>query len=1101
MDARGIPVDAEVTRSISGNMLILGQANLENSRDLYHFLFTCPCLSSPLLGELLCQLIDKPKNDPIYSALTANILDLVAKGSFTSEEDYLLCGKVSVMVVKLWCRLGSELDIPEHEALVKSADNAVKRMLSGSNLAASFALCELLKRKSTEIVAECIGGGAIHHPERIEILLILLDREPASFAPAIIEVLRCLNCIPSSKLDDLLVALKLSDLHNDDEKDFLSSWQHDVLNRLMKDIADNHEVDIAYNLQRFERIIENVRDSSILIDALSIFINKSRVLPKEFKVCFTKLTEATERISISVKGERARKVASLCLLLLSEKVNQSVKSYLRRHGTNKENIEAKAKDVIDSAITLLNSTVDFDLDCLRSDGTESITIAVKVCLRVGLGPVNTEADVLSWRCLKLARSYVSSIQSGKLCGMFSIPGDFSSFVFEMVSTHSNFHNLLRNGTGDLTTRELLDLLLECLKNGRHLTFDKEVWQTLLCTFGCGMSSTDLTLRKIIARYGVLEKEVRMETNLHFCSLWSYLTCHEQVDTSLVTMDQFTWGVTPSTSMPPSDLFLNALEMYRIQATLCNFPIHDSIDPFCVELSKDEELQRNFIKDERYSPGFLLPLALAQLELSMDIDHEAIFVSTGNVNLEAVELAQRYCERGVTALAFMALASNCRRLRHTGLAMLGLLNFLVGSKLALESSTWRSRPQLMMLLDSFRRSMVIFSETKEVTEQCPQLPGLSALFLARASLVLSHPGDELYANINRVFLRIEKDHGAFQDLWRLPSFVALFCSAADDHEKLLEERIFALRLVRDGFLNEMCYKPLHACHGIEMILSSFGNDRMRSPDKHDEFVVLMEALERLVSFGGIRSSDHLFKRLGLLSFWRSLILARSFTRFVQTSKERGVFLSCFRACLNHASSVLSKDDFSLATQGLWPPLLDFFLELIAFDKNYAFSCLSTLSALNGASYDRKYLDPPSDNFNAAAFPTATKLLRVMEELKESSFARILCTMPLSSTDRDADEDYAVIICLGLLRMVVRKDLALECALLRIESLVHYFASLTFDSNEELLVSLLRLRSDVTFDEEMLSLWRKCVSILVSSRPNDVDGHCATAFRKLTLGLIQ
>ncbi|GAX15438.1 hypothetical protein FisN_8Lh261 [Fistulifera solaris] len=1081
MDDRGIQVDAEVTRSLSGNMLELCQTNIENTQDLYQLLFTCPCLSSLLLGELLCQLIDEPKKDPIYSALTANILDLVANGFVKNDKDYLLCGKVSVMVVKLWCSLGSELNIPENKALVKSADNAVKQMLSGSNLAASFALCALLKREPTEVVAECIGGGVVDHPERIEILLTLLDREPASYAPAIVEALRCLKSIPSSKFDDLLVALKISYLHNDDEKEFLLTWQHDFLKRLLKDIADNNEIDIAYHFQRFERILEEVRDSSMLIDALSIFINKCRLSPKEFKLCFTKLTDATERISMLVTGERPREVASLFLLLLTEKVNQSVRSCLRNLGTNKDNIESKAINVIDGTITLLNSTVDFDLDCLRSDGKESINNAVKVCLRVGLRPVNTEADVLSWRCLKLARSYVSSIQSGKLCGMFNIRGDFSSLVFEMASTHSNFHDLLRNGMSDLAKRELLDLLLECLENARHLAYDKEVWQTLLCTFGCGMSSIDLTLRKIVARYGWLEKEV---------------------DTSLVTMDQFTWGMPPSTSMPSADSFLNALEMYRIQATLCNFPIHDSTDPFLVELSKDGELQRNFIKDDRYSPGFLLPLALAQLEFSMDIDHEATLVSTGNVNLKAVELAQRYCERGVAALCFMALASNCKRLRHTGLAILGLLNFLAGSKLALESSTWRSRPQLMMLLDSFRRSMVIFNETKESTVQCPQLPGLSALFLARASLVLSHPGDEIYANINRVFLRIEKDHGAFQDLWRLPSFVALFCSAADDHEKLLEERIFALRLVRDGFLNEMCYKPLHACHGIEMILSSFGNYCMRSyPDKRDEFVVLMEALERLVNFGGIRSSDHLFKRLGLLSFWRSLILARPLTSYFQTSKERGVFLSCFRACMNHASSVLSKDDFSLATQGLWPPLLDFFLELIASDKNYAFSCLSTLSALKGASHDRKYLDRPIGNFNGVAFSMATRLLRVMEALRESSFAMILCTMPLCTSEQDADAEHAATICLGLLRMVVRRELALYCALVRIESLINHFASLTFDRNEELLVSLLKLRSNITLEEEMLSLWQKCVFILVNSRPNDIDEHCATVFRKLSLDLIQ
>lgn len=571
---------------------------------------------------------------------------------------------------------------------------------------------------------------------------------------------------------------------------------------------------------------------------------------------------------------------------------------------------------------------------------------------------------------------------------------------------------------------------------------------------------------------------------------------EKVDEPSATIERLTWGATAVTPLKPTEAFLNALEMYRLQATLCNFPLHDSVDPFTVKRKEDS-------KDDRYSPGFILPVALSHLELAMNTNHEDAHIDISNAHAEAVDLAQRYCERGVAALSFMAVASDCELLRRTGVVILGMLNFLAGSKRALESSTWRSRPQLAMLFDSFRRAMVIFSQEKEPSMLCPQLPSLSALFLARSSLILSRPGDDLYSNLNRVFLRIEKDHGAFQDLWRLPSFITLFCSAADDHEKLLEERLFALRLVRDGFLNELCYKPLHACHGIELIISAFDNYRLRSrQDKQDELVILMEVLERIVIFGGTRSNEHLFKRLGLMSFWRSLILARSFTDFVQTLKARNVFLSCIRTCLSTASSVLTRDDFSLAIEGLWQPLIDFILESMNCDIGFESVCISTLSALiypsgSGGNGD---VIPPISSSDGVAFSTVTRLLGAFIERKEPSFIATLCLLPLYTCDENVDEGYAVIFCVRFLRLAMHVEMPLDGVFLRIASVIERFNSSTFDRNDELLKQLVQCRCEIRPNEGILGLWRKCVSTLVKSR-SEVDGYNASAFRKLTQNLIQ
>jgi Nucleolar pre-ribosomal-associated protein 1 len=109
---------------------------------------------------------------------------------------------------------------------------------------------------------------------------------------------------------------------------------------------------------------------------------------------------------------------------------------------------------------------------------------------------------------------------------------------------------------------------------------------------------------------------------------------------------------------------------------------------------------------------------------------------------------------------------------------------VDSQEAHQIASWRERPQIAMVLGAVQRSLVVrYAEDvngkgKSTNFQVPELPGFSAIFLARASLVLSRPSDPLFLAMNRSFLRTEVDGGGFQDLTRLPAFMSLFCSSSD-----------------------------------------------------------------------------------------------------------------------------------------------------------------------------------------------------------------------------------------------------------------------------------------------------------------------------------
>lgn len=516
---RCIEVGAEPIRSVGGGAwTITSHTPLKDVREkVYHLYFICPYLPPLLLGELLCQLVDESNkgllSDPMYCTLTASVLDLAAKALGQLEDTYALCGKVASRVVELWLSSGSGLDSSETGALVSSAVNAVFQMVSGSNLATSFALCELSKHESTRIVARCLKERVDDQSKRSQILLALLDKEPPSYSSAILNSLRYTKHASSPQFDELLMAMKSAHLKNYEDKELLSSWQNESLKRFVKIIATAEEDIVPHLFDRFSRISVELCQSPELLIVLSSFIEK--LTTKTCKLRLTKLVDVALRICLSNHGKSAEEVASQTFLLLSDHVVQSIRSYARKLDTHNEKNKRRAAEAIEAMIALLTSSVDFDLNHLKSSGEESLTNGVKACLRLGLRPVKGDASLLCAQCLKLVRRYVSAIQSLKLSGVFSAPDDFIDLVFEMASTHSNFHELMRSGTDEATRHELLNLLMVCLGSGRNLSFDQEVWQTLLCTFECGMSPTDLILRKIIKQYGMLEKEVRQQMRYTF----------------------------------------------------------------------------------------------------------------------------------------------------------------------------------------------------------------------------------------------------------------------------------------------------------------------------------------------------------------------------------------------------------------------------------------------------------------------------------------------------------------------------------------------------------------------------------------------------------
>jgi Nucleolar pre-ribosomal-associated protein 1 len=352
----------------------------------------------------------------------------------------------------------------------------------------------------------------------------------------------------------------------------------------------------------------------------------------------------------------------------------------------------------------------------------------------------------------------------------------------------------------------------------------------------------------------------------------------------------------------------------------------------LEAEQSERIDSVVTNESSYSPAYILPLVLAALETCVE-DAQALSdtgvagetISANQSKMKPVaghellaKTAQRFCDKGALSLALASLCSRCCSLRQIAVAVLGLLARAIDCEEARDISSWRERPQLAMLLHSVHRALAIRRATMLVDAQgdepkekaawvVPKLPGFSAIFLAMSALVFARPGDSAYVPLNKYFLSIDGDHGAFRDLNRLPAFIMLLCSTAlEPPGQAMLERLFALRLFRDGFLDDYCFKSASSCHAPALLMSTFFNFRSRLTagsvkEAEEECLLLLEAMERIFQCGGPHATHVMIDRMGSISWIRALLESRDLTQLVPTRSCRVALLNLVATAVNQAIS--------------------------------------------------------------------------------------------------------------------------------------------------------------------------------------------------------
>jgi hypothetical protein len=615
------------------------------------------------------------------------------------------------------------------------------------------------------------------------------------------------------------------------------------------------------------------------------------------------------------------------------------------------------------------------------------------------------------------------------------------------------------------------------------------------------------------------------------------------------LDEFRWkGCLDSQSREASrlDWFLDALDTNRIRDTVSHYPLHDrmyldvgidaedkSSEAMEVddsdEESDDEESDGDDVMgnadttaagarlvvnglsagavwdrdtpDMRYSPAFLLPFILGALESGLiDCDPEAKRgASAGSQELESktfqykdsfVSIARRLCEKGSLALCFASLTSRCEKVRGFAISILGLLLRACATSEARALSSWRERPQLAMILNSVQRAFVVKQASIASSGSVLGILILSPVvstFLARASFSISKPDDALYVPLNRHFLKTEAEHGAFQDMSRLPGFISLFCSSSDDPVQSRKERLWALQLLRDGFLDPSCYRLVASCHAPELILTSFENIRLSqfSEDmKGTECSLILEVIKTFVDYGGSRAAYHIVGKIGLLSWMRSLCVSRPLVESLPTIKARISFcdLVCSAVKAVSMNERLRSDTLVHEVCGLAEPVLNLAFENDSAEKSDPLLIGAVCLALDSletmlSSLTKDGLEHPDTHPIGIGLSSGLRFLKMAPPVRLGMAVHSLSNLPVfmdGPTPEEAGELCSVLLGSCQTNATFDDDeSSIQSVLERVVLIANHFGG---SLAPQALHILLAFRSRFVSTEPNYWLWLECLELL-------------------------
>ncbi|KAG7361701.1 nucleolar pre-ribosomal-associated protein 1 [Nitzschia inconspicua] len=778
---------------------------------------------------------------------------------------------------------------------------------------------------------------------------------------------------------------------------------------------------------------------------------------------------------------------------------------LKRKVTHVGSSGLTTRDALSMLIDMVHKPEILDQHELgRYINSNAIHKTTRACLKYGISLSHSEDDIPKL-CLDLFSEMLRCSRK-KYCPVACIvpvPGE----ILKMVTSHSKFKLLFaeqhveNSGEVEGTKRAVVELMTCCITaSSNDLGVASSVWETLLKDLKGIPCDFD---RQISTLIGICPYNVRPP------------------------MTSFRLGEvgTPNLSEAhlreePFEWFVRGINPGRIHATISRFHNifsadvnrnHDEIRNLAGPFSED--LADN-TKKAPYDPVYFFPLLLATLEGSLI--RPAGSESLPQLTSTNVATVRRLSDKGVVSLCFMGLSAACENLRLLATSSLGIILQVVISEQAMKESSWRSRPQLQIILDSVQRGLAT-EKAKDNTIMVPRVTPIVAIFLARAASVLQRPDDPLYVAMNRFFLKSELNHGAFQDFHRLPSFISLFCSESSDVHQARAERMWALQNVCDGLVDEASFRLVASCHAPELILTSFDNVRTSSLSlemQGAEYCLLLHTLQAMIEYGGATAHSHLLRRGGLLPWMVSICnRGRNIHDFFPSFKTFTSFCDLLRAAIRalsdsnvHRTSLTSFEVCSFIR-----PILSNRLHCgfgTQHKKAVTKSALEVLVSIqNLVEILRKDgLDVARVQYLGASLNSSVTFMKLFEGEDSAQLEAVmaLCALPISLVHAPSPEEtiefiHVVVQCCKRHSMEsVEADVTLEDdkndsfllnALRRILALLEYLATTraSLIRSGNLLGELFAMRWFLCLSQsDVEPIWSKCLHLLLSmSEPSKDD----------------
>jgi len=779
-------------------------------------------------------------------------------------------------------------------------------------------------------------------------------------------------------------------------------------------------------------------------------------------------------------------------------------------------------------ITLIEDFGNFDPLMLRQMEASVAKRVCRACLKHGVS-VGNDIDHVPTLSLHLMGLLMIQSSDGESCLAPIIPP--ARDVFFMITSHSKFEKLFtdtENYEEDIkrtkTKEAVLRLMISCvIVSIDDIEIELSTWRIIFTTSNAGLSRFDILIRNLIS--------VCSRNSIPFMDEFRWKGC-EMPDQELLLTRRFDW-------------LIDALDMTRIRATVSKFPYSDRLNQDIpldniwakqelhdvdenptksYQLTTQSETDGEIGSVDRYSLAFVLPLLLEGIKFGLNSNKkiDADGSPPRNTSRESEDLESmppwnfskssivsihRLCEKGVTSLCLVSLSSLCEKIRCYAVSILGLILQACNTSEALESSSWRDRPQLVMILNSVQRSLVL-QKSLEVDSAVPKVTPIVANFLARAALVLPRPDDALYVPINRYFLKSEADHGAFQDTNRLPGFMSLFCSSSEDSNQSRAERMWGLQMLCDGLVDASCYKLATSCHAPEMILSSFENVRLsHSSDeaKGAEICLLLESLKSMIDHGEFGALVHLVRRCGIVSWMSSLCTNRPLDTTFPTERARISFCKLARSVVEMTFSTPQLKSSNVVDEmcALIQPLL--YLCLIKRDTDQfshdlykaSFAVLQSIS-IGLSSVRDEGLPCPNVQPMGASIEISFCVLKIADDSMKEISLQTLCSLPISLTVDYQQETAHNLILLSLhyfdiiskkadrtssLSTMKKEDKLIRLVLQRSALLIERYEIQSMPTASivtEIIRKVYVLRCDSRISEiEVRALWSRCLRLLIQN----------------------